>query len=97
MTNVLLLQEVFEEVKARLVYRLGNDLKLAEEASNDAMDKNTYHMYLGYGQHAKEMLALIESMQEPEVCGTCETPLTNPDRVYRFYCNECGNERRKSE
>lgn len=34
MTKVILMQEVFEEMKARLV----NDQKLAEQASKDATD-----------------------------------------------------------
>lgn len=97
MTKVILMQEVFEEMKARLVNRLVNDQKLAEQASKDATDGNSQGVYVGYGQHAKELLDMVESMIEPEECGKCETPLKNPERTYRFYCNECGNERRKSE
>lgn len=91
MTKAELIQEVFEEMKAKLVNRLVNDQKMAEQASKDATDGNSQGVYVGYGQHAKEMLTLVESMQEPELCGECEVPLLNPDRLYRFLCDECGD------
>lgn len=93
MTDVLLLQEAFEEVKTRLVFRLENDQRLAKGAGDEVTDAEAQGLYCGYGQHAKELLAMIESMQEPEECGKCETPLLNPERTYRFYCNECGDDR----
>lgn len=91
MTKAELMQEMFEEMKARLVNRLVNDQKLAEQASKDATDGNSQGVYVGYGQHAKELLDMVESMQEPEECSECEVPLFNPDRLYRFLCDVCGD------
>lgn len=93
----LLMQEVFEEMKARLVFRLENDQKLADNACKEATDETSRGIYAGYKQHADDMLAMLESMVEPEVYGGCETPLTNSKRTYRFYCNECGDSERKNK
>ncbi len=89
MTKAELMQAVFEEMKARLVTRLENDQRLVDEVNKTAPPNELY--YQAYGRHIKEMLTLVESMQEPELCSECETPLFNPDRVYRFMCDDCGD------
>ncbi len=84
MTKTELLQEVFEELKTRLVNRLENDREMAKEAGTSDCD-----YYSGYGHHAKEILDMVEAMCEPELCSECEVPLFNPDRLYRFLCDDC--------
>ncbi len=93
MTKAELLQEVLDGLKMQLVARLENDQRVADDACKEATDETSRGVYAGYKQHAKDMLALVEALQAPDLCVECEDRLTtdNQRRHYRFMCDDCGD------